>query len=893
MSVESMAKAYEPAAVEAKWYPLWEQRGYFKGDPDSDKTPYTIVIPPPNVTGVLTLGHVLNNTLQDILIRFEKMRGREICWVPGTDHAGIATQAKVEKFLQETEGLSRYDLGREDFLTRVWEWKEQYGGKIIQQLRTLGTACDWERERFTLDEGLSNAVQDVFVTLYEKGLIYRGHRIINWCPKSRTALSDEEVIHKEKKGKLWHFRYPLTDGSGHVTVATTRPETMLGDTAVAVHPDDERYTGMKGKTILLPIVNREIPIIFDDYVDKEFGTGAVKVTPAHDPNDYDMGMRHELPMITVMGDDGAMNADAGADFQGMDRFVCRKAVVAKMDELGLLEKIEDHQHQVGYSERGDVPVEPRLSEQWFVKVKPLAEPALDAVESGKITFHPARWVKTYRHWMENIRDWCISRQLWWGHRIPAYYCAGCGETVVAKSMPAACPKCHTHEFHQDEDVLDTWFSSWLWPFSVFDWPTETKELDKFYPTDSLVTGPDIIFFWVARMIMAGIEFMGDIPFKDVYFTSIIRDEQGRKLSKSLNNSPDPLEVIATYGADALRFTMIYISPTGQDLRYSNEKCEIGRNFANKLYNAARFRAYHGDRTDQWDDLSDLGRSDLRPDDRWILARLNTAVQGATTALTGFHFHEMCHSLYEFVWNEFCDWYLESAKAVLNGDDDRARGTVLRVFDHTFSRILRLLHPVMPFITEELYHNLGFAGDEETVMRAAWPVPLAAEQAAAMGADEEIVSQVASKFDLIRNIRNVRSTYQIPPNQKIKVILVPADENAAAFLQEDPASLAALMTASEVTIATNYESSGSTGTAVGDLATAYLPLAGVVDIDAEKKRLRKQEAELLAFIEKAGKKLSNEKFVTNAPEKVIQLERDRLADLREKIARIRGRLESLA
>lgn len=888
-----MAKAYEPAAVEAKWYPLWEERGYFKGDPDSKKTPYTIVIPPPNVTGVLTLGHVLNNTLQDILIRFEKMRGREVCWVPGTDHAGIATQAKVEKFLQETEGLSRYDLGREDFLKRVWEWKEQYGGKIIQQLRTLGTACDWERERFTLDEGLSGAVQDVFVKLYEKGLIYRGHRIINWCPKSRTALSDEEVIHKDKLGKLWHFQYPLTDGSGHITVATTRPETMLGDTAVAVHPDDERYAGMKGKTILLPIVNREIPIIFDDYVDKEFGTGAVKVTPAHDPNDYEMGLRHELPMITVMNDDGTMNADAGDTYQGQDRFTCRKAVVATMEALGLLEKIEDHQHQVGYSERGDVPVEPRLSEQWFVKIKPLAEPALEAVESGKIQFHPPRWVKTYRHWMENIRDWCISRQLWWGHRIPAYYCAGCGETVVAREKPAACPKCHTHEFHQDEDVLDTWFSSWLWPFSVFEWPDQTKELKNFYPTDSLVTGPDIIFFWVARMIMAGMEFMGEIPFKDVYFTSIIRDDLGRKLSKSLNNSPDPLEVIDTYGADALRFTMIYISPTGQDLRYSNEKCEIGRNFANKLYNAARFRVYHGERTDQWNDLSDLSKADLRPDDRWILARLDSAVKGVTKALEGFHFHDMCHSLYEFVWNEFCDWYLESAKAILNGEDAQARDTVLRVFDYTFSRMLRLLHPIMPFITEELYHNLGFAADAETIMYAEWPLALPAGQSAAMGADEDIVNLVASKFDLIRNIRNVRSTYQIPPNQKIKVILVPTDESAAAFLKEDPASLASLMTASEVDIATNHTSSGSTGTAVGDLATAFLPLEGVVDFDAEKKRLQKQEAELLAFIDKAGKKLSNEKFVANAPEKVVQLERDRLTDLQEKIARLRERLDALA
>ncbi len=892
MNEESMAKAYEPAAVEARWYPEWESRGHFKGDPDSPRTPYSIVIPPPNVTGVLTLGHVLNNTLQDILIRFEKMRGKEVCWVPGTDHAGIATQAKVEQFLKDTEGLSRYDLGREAFLQRVWQWKEKYGGTIIRQLRTLGTACDWQRERFTLDERLSDAVQEVFVRLYEKGLIYKGHRIINWCPKSRTALSDEEVVYKEERGKLWHFHYPLTDGSGSITVATTRPETMLGDTAVAVHPDDPRYAGLLGKTIMLPIVNREIPVIFDTYVDPNFGTGAVKVTPGHDPNDYEMGVRHSLPMINVMNDDGSMNADAGADFEGLDRYACRQAVLDRLAKLGRLGQIDEHPHQVGYSERGDVPVEPRLSEQWFVKMKPLAAPALQAVEDGRIHFHPDRWVKTYRHWMENIRDWCISRQLWWGHRIPAYYCAGCGELVVARSMPEACPKCHTREFHQDEDVLDTWFSSWLWPFSVFDWPNNTAELRRFYPTCSLITGPDIIFFWVARMIMAGLEFMGDIPFQNVYFTSIIRDDLGRKLSKSLNNSPDPLEVIATYGADALRFTMIYISPTGQDLRYSNDKCEMGRNFANKIWNAARFRRHHGDCSLVWNELDSLAQNDLRPDDRWILARLDTTVRGATASLDNFQFHDLCHSLYDFVWSEFCDWYLESAKAVLNRDDPARRTATLRVFDHVFSRILRLLHPVMPFLTEELYHQLGFAGEAETIMTAAWPTPFAPDTAGRLGLEPNIVRLVQGKFDLIRGIRNLRANYQIPPNQRLKVVIVPTDANTQAFLLEDPDSLAALLTASQVLVESAYTSKGPTASAVGDLGTGYLPLAGIVDFEAERERLRKQQSELVSFIDKAQKKLSNEKFVDQAPPAVVQLERDRLADLQEKTARLRERLEAL-
>jgi len=892
MNSQEMAKAYEPATAERRWYSTWEERGYFRADSASEKAPYTIVIPPPNVTGMLHLGHVLNNTLQDILVRFEKMRGREVCWVPGTDHAGIATQSKVEKVLRETEGVTRHDLGRETFLKRVWEWRNQYGGTIIKQLRTLGSACDWERERFTLDEGLSNAVKEVFIRLHKKGLIYRGHRIINWCPESHTALSDEEVNHKEEKGHLWQFRYPYADGSGFVTVATTRPETMLGDTAVAVHPDDSRYADRIGTTVLLPIVNREIPVVADDFVDPAFGTGAVKVTPAHDPNDYECGLRHDLPMINVMNEDASMNARAGTAYEGTDRFVCRKAVVAKMEELGFLAGIDEHVHQVGYSERGDVPVEPRLSEQWFVSMKALAEPALRAVADGKIRFHPERWTKTYNHWLENIKDWCISRQLWWGHRIPAYYCQSCGETVVDRDTPSACPKCAGTEFRQEEDVLDTWFSSWLWPFSVFGWPEEGADLSRFYPTQSLVTGPDIIFFWVARMIMAGLEFMGDIPFKDVYFTSIIRDDQGRKLSKSLGNSPDPLDVIDTYGADALRFTIIYIAPTGQDICYSNEKCEVGRNFANKIWNAVRFRLAQGELSADWEKLGGLTAADLRPDDRWVLARFSETARDVTQALESFNFSELSRLLYDFMWNEFCSWYLESAKAVFHGESSQKAAT-LRVFDHVMGHFLRLLHPVMPFLTEELAHQAGFVAEEDSVMLASWPEPMAPECLAGLGATEELVARTAAKFDLIRSVRNVRAQYKIPVSMRAPVIIAPAQPEDGEFLASDLSSLQGLLYASSVTIDAAYQTSGPNGVAVGTLGSAYIPLADVIDLDKERARLGKQLAETDGFIMGAEKKLGNERFVNRAPAEVVNRERERLVELGETRQRIQEQITALA
>jgi valyl-tRNA synthetase len=885
MTAESMDKAYSPAEVEKKWYPEWEGRGYFHADINSPKPFYTIVIPPPNVTGILTLGHVLNNTLQDIVIRWERMRGKECCWIPGTDHAGIATQSRVEAMLKKEQGLTRYDLGREKFLEQVWSWKQKYGGTIIQQLRSIGSSCDWERERFTLDEGLSKAVQEVFIRLYNDGLVYKGTRIINWCPKSRTALSDEEVIYQEEKGSLWHFRYPLADGSGFLVVATTRPETMLGDTAVAVNPKDERYAHLIGKRVLLPIAGREIPVVADDYVDMAFGSGAVKITPAHDPNDYELAKRHDLPMLNVMNDDGTMNADAGSDYSGMDRYECREKIIADMKELGLIDKIEVHVHQVGFSERGHVPVEPRLSAQWFVRMQPLAEPALQAVVDGRIHFHPDRWTKTYRHWMENIKDWCISRQLWWGHRIPAYYCGGCDHIAVGAAAPAVCPKCGGQAFTQDNDVLDTWFSSWLWPFSTMGWPEETPELQKLYPTQTLVTGPDIIFFWVARMIMAGLKFRGEIPFSDVYFTSIIRDDQGRKLSKSLNNSPDPLDVINLYGADALRFTIIYIAPMGQDIRYSNEKCELGRNFANKIWNACRFRLMQGELSPDWADISDLRPEDLRADDRWILARLDAATREMTEELSTFRYSDLSRTVYEFVWNEFCDWYLESAKAIFYADDATTRRSGLRVFDHVVGAFLRLLHPIMPFITEELYHQMGFIGAGQTIMTAPWPTPFSEEFKAKMGINDRVVAQVNAKFDLIRAIRNVRSQYLIPPSARIDINIVPADAESIAFLQSDLVSLKSLALAASVTVDPNYQSQGPTGAAIAQVGTAYIPLGGLIDVDKELARLQKQADEIQSGIRSIESKLGNASFVARAPAAVVQSERARLAELQEKLNRV--------
>lgn len=880
-----MPKAYEPKDVESKWYPIWEDRGYFKGNPKSGKKPYSIVIPPPNVTGILTLGHVLNNTLQDILIRWRRMQRYEACWFPGTDHAGIATESKVEKYLQENEGTGRDEIGRDEFVKRVWRWKEEYGGTIIRQLRKLGASCDWGRERFTMDEGLSRAVREVFVRLYKKGYIYRGRRMINWCPVSRTALSDEEVIYKEIHGYFYHFYYPLSDGSGYLQIATTRPETMLGDTAVAVHPGDKRYKNIVGKMVDLPLTGRKIPVIADEHVDPEFGTGCVKITPAHDPDDFEVALRHNLDFLNVLNPDATMNEEAGEDFVGLDRFECREKIVSLMGDAKLLVKIEDHIHNVGFSERGDVPIEPRVSEQWFVKMKNMAKPAIEAVKSGKIKFYPERWTKTYFHWMENIKDWCISRQIWWGHRIPAWYNDNTKKIYVGMEEPK-----EGGPWRQEEDVLDTWFSSWLWPFSVMGWPEETDEQKFFYPTDDLVTGPDIIFFWVARMIMAGLEFKGKIPFKNVYFTSIIRDGKGRKFSKSLGNSPDPLDVIKTYGSDALRFSIIYIAPLGTDILYSNEKCEIGRNFANKLWNASRFRQMQGERIEGFRDISLLNISALTAVDRWILGRLSQITGSINNALTSFKFHEASHIIYEFVWSEFCDWYIEAGKQKLNNKDEQNQ--TLFLLDHVLDKILRLLHPFMPFITEEISHQLGYMGKDDSIMFAEYPEPFKKEELVKMGINSDLIQKVEAKFAVVRAGRNLKVSYNIPPSKKVLYYLKPADKGMAEFLKEESASMEALLNAGKFVLDADFSPDGPAPSVVTDAGTIFLPLDGLVDLKAERAKLVKQQTELQKWIKSSSMKLANEKFITQAPANVVEDAKERLAEMREKLARVKEMLSSL-
>lgn len=873
-----MPKAYEPNEVENKWYPMWESSGYFRGNPDSGKKPYSIVIPPPNITGMLTMGHVLNNTLQDILIRWRRMRGYEACWFPGTDHAGIATETRVDRHLRETQGTSRDQLGREEFVKKVWQWKNEYGGTIIRQLRKLGSSCDWERERFTMDEGLSRAVREVFVKLYKEGYIYRGRRMINWCPVSKTALSDEEVIHKEVHGYFYHFRYPLSDGSGYLVVATTRPETMLGDSAVAVNPSDERYKKIIGKMVDLPLTNRKIPVIADEHADPEMGTGCVKITPAHDPNDFEVGIRHKLEIINVMNADASMNEAAGEEFVGLDRFECREKVVRLMQEAKLVEKIEDHVHSIGYSERGDVPIEPHVSEQWFVKMKELAEPAIKAVSSGKIKFYPDRWTKTYFHWMENIKDWCISRQIWWGHRIPAWYHKKTGEVYVGMENPK-----DVENWRQDEDVLDTWFSSWLWPFSIMGWPDDTKEQRFFYPTNDLVTGPDIIFFWVARMIMAGLEFKGEIPFSNVYFTSIIRDDIGRKLSKSLGNSPDPLDVIKTYGADALRFTIIYIAPIGIDIRYSNEKCELGRNFANKIWNASRFRKIQGEVSDGFMNISAINKNSLSNDDKWILGRLSQVADSINKSLEEFRFNEACRTLYDFVWSEFCDNYIEASK--FNYRDEKLKDNALRIFDYVWFSALKLLHPFMPFLTEEVAHQLGYISEKGTIMTAEYPAAVPAANLAEMGISEELVGKVVAKYAMITAARNLRANYNIPQGVKVKYYLKPSTSEYGDFFRAELSSIEQLVKAEKLEVDANFAPEGPSPSIVSDAGTLFMPLKGIIDVEAELAKFARQKEELEKWIAGSRAKLANEKFVSKAPPKVIEDAKKLLAENEEKLCRV--------
>ena len=870
---KELDKQYSPQNVEDRTYKFWCDHKYFHAEVNPDKKPYTIVIPPPNITGQLHMGHALDETLQDILIRWRRMEGYETLWLPGTDHASIATEAKIVEAMRK-EGITKEEIGREKFLERAWEWKAQYGGRIVEQLKKLGSSCDWDRERFTLDEGCSKAVREVFCKLYDKGLIYRGERIINWCPHCLTSISDAEVEYEDQAGHFWHLRYPFKDGSDYLELATTRPETLLGDTAVAVNPNDERYKDMVGKTLILPIVHREIPVIADDYVDIEFGTGVVKITPAHDPNDFEVGLRHNLEVINVLTPDAKI-VDDYPKYAGMDRYEARKAIVEDLQAEGALVEIEDYSHNVGTCYRCGTTVEPRVSKQWFVKMEPLAKPAVEVVRNGEVKFVPERFDKTYFHWMENIKDWCISRQLWWGHRIPAYYCDDCGEVMVSAQEVHACSKCGGNHVHQDPDTLDTWFSSALWPFSTLGYPDDTKELEYFYPTDTLVTGYDIIFFWVARMIFSGVEHMGQVPFHTVLIHGLVRDAQGRKMSKSLGNGIDPLLVIDQYGADALRFTLATGNAPGNDMRFSDEKVKASRNFANKLWNAARFvLMYLGN------DYSYPGLpKDLAIEDKWILSKVNTLAKEVTDNLERFELGIAVAKLYDFIWDVFCDWYIEIAKIRLQSG--AGADTAKAVLVYVLTDILKLLHPFMPFITEEIYQAIPH--DTESIMISKWP-----EYDPTLSfADEE--AQMEKIMDAIRAIRNRRAEMNIPPSKKSKVYVETAFADVFAVGSE---FIKRLAYASDVEIADAFGDLGNTVTIVTNDAKIYIPLGDLVDFEAEAKRLQKELAaaeEKLAFI---NKKLDNPGFVNKAPEKVVQQNRDEAAKLTEKIANLRSSLENL-
>jgi valyl-tRNA synthetase len=875
----AMPTTYDPKTAEAKWSRRWREGGHFRAGRDADKKPFTIVIPPPNVTGMLHIGHALDFTLQDIIIRSKRMQGYDALWLPGTDHAGIATQTKVEQRLRE-KGISRYDLGREKFLDEVWAWKEHYADTIRSQWDKLGLSLDYTRERFTLDEGLSNAVREVFVRLYEKGLIYRGKKIINWDPATRTALSDIEVEYKEVQGNLYHLAYPLKDGSGSITVATTRPETMLGDTAVAVHPDDERYQHLIGKTLILPVIGREIPIIADEYVEKEFGSGAVKITPAHDPNDFEVGLRHNLPQVLVMDESGTMNENAGP-YQGLDRFECRKRLVNDLKEQGVLVKIEPHVHQVGHSDRSGAVVEPYLSTQWFVSMKPLAEQAIASQKSGEgVRFVPERFEKIYLNWIENVRDWCISRQIWWGHRIPAWYCDDCGEITVSVEDATSCRHCGSANIRRDEDVLDTWFSSALWPFSTMGWPKEeSADLKRYYPTDVLVTGYDIIYFWVARMIFTALEFTGKIPFRDVLIHGLVRDAEGRKMSKSLGNGVDPLEVIEQYGADALRFMISTGITPGQDLRFHWEKVEQARNFANKIWNASRFVLMNLD-----GDVDPQPGDNLGTADRWILHRLNETARDVTRLMDQYEFGETGRLLYDFIWDDFCDWYIEFSKLALNGSDPVARRSTLAVLVHVLDRILRLMHPFMPFLTEEIWQHLPGSG--ETISLAEWPAYDAGREA------PDAVREMRQLMDVIRAVRNIRAEVNVAPRKKIELVIKPADAEAERILARNVDYLKRFCNTESLAIDPAASAPDKAMSAVVTGAELYLPLAGLIDIGQEIARLKKELETLNKEVERASGKLANEGFVSKAPARVIEEERAKLRDYTERRDKVKARLVEL-
>ncbi len=869
---KDLAKQYDPKDVEDRIYKFWLDGKYFHAKCDPDKKPYTIVIPPPNITGQLHMGHALDNTLQDILIRYRRMQGYDALWLPGTDHASIATEAKIVEAMRK-EGITKEDIGREGFLKRAWEWKEKFGGRIIEQLKKMGSSCDWDRERFTMDEGCSKAVKEVFVNLYNKGLIYRGERIVNWCPHCLTSISDAEVEYEDQAGHFWHLRYPFKDGSGYLELATTRPETMLGDTAVAVNPNDERYKDIVGKTLILPIVHREIPVIADDYVEMDFGTGCVKITPAHDPNDFEVGLRHNLEVIDTFTDDAHIKPEWGK-YAGMDRMEARKAIVEDLEKEGAIVKIEDYSHNVGVCYRCHSSIEPKVSKQWFVKMEPLAKPAIDCVKNGEVKFVPERFDKTYYHWMENIKDWCISRQLWWGHRIPAWYCDECGEVVVSKETPTVCPKCGCNHLTQDPDTLDTWFSSALWPFSTLGWPDKTPELAHYFPTSTLVTGYDIIFFWVARMIFSSVENMHERPFDTVFIHGIVRDAQGRKMSKSLGNGIDPLIVIDEYGADALRFTLATGNSPGNDMRFSDEKVGASRNFANKLWNAARFILMNLGEDEKAPHIPD----ELALEDKWILSLFNKLTKEVTDNLDKFELGIAVQKLYDFIWDVFCDWYIEISKIRLNSGDEKAAQTARDMLVYIMSNTLKLLHPFMPFITEEIWQTLPHKG--ESIMISEWPVY---KDEYDFSVEEQEMDRI---MEAVRAIRNRRAEMNVPPSKKAKYYIATAHkdtfEKAGIFMQR-------LASCSEAEIGDSFEIDDAVCIVTTD-AKIYIPLGELVDFEKEIARLNKEKEKVLKDLEFIDKKLNNENFVAKAPKAVVDGQREAAQKLRDKIAMIDESIE---
>ena len=875
---KELEKNYNPSEIEGRLYQKWLDNKYFHAEVNRDKKPFTIVMPPPNITGQLHMGHALDNTLQDILIRFKRMQGYEALWVPGTDHASIATEAKIVEAMRR-EGVTKEELGRDAFLKRAWDWKAEYGGRIVSQLKKIGSSADWDRERFTMDEGCSKAVKEVFVNLYNKGQIYKGERIINWCPKCLTSISDAEVEYEDQAGHFWHLRYPLSDGSGYIQMATTRPETMLGDTAVAVNPDDERYKDMVGKTVILPIVHREIPIIADEYVEMEFGTGVVKITPAHDPNDFEVGLRHKLPVINVMTEDAKI-VDDYPKYAGMDRYEAREAIVKDLEAEGALVKIEDYSHNVGTCYRCHTTVEPRVSKQWFVKMKELAEPAIEAVKKGDTRFVPEHFDKTYFHWLEGIKDWCISRQLWWGHRIPAFYCDECGEMVVTKEDSAVCPKCGK-PMRQDPDTLDTWFSSALWPFSTLGWPEKTPELEYFYPTDVLVTGYDIIFFWVVRMMFSGLEHMGEVPFKNVLIHGLVRDSQGRKMSKSLGNGIDPLEVIDKYGADALRLTLVTGNAPGNDMRFYWERVEASRNFANKVWNASRFIMMNLDKAE----AKAVSLDELTPADKWILSKLNTLAKDVTENMENFDLGVAVGKIYDFIWEEFCDWYIEMVKPRLYNDEDTTKAAALYTLKTVLIESLKLLHPYMPFITEEIFCNLQ--DEEESIMISNWPVY---KEEFSFPVEENAIETIK---EAVRGIRNTRTSMNVAPSRKAKVYVVSAEESLRSIFENGRVFFAALGYASEVIVQDNKNGIDSDAVSVViPNGTIYMPFAELVDIAKEIERLENEEKRLNGELARVNGMLSNERFVSKAPAAKLQEEKDKLEKYTQMMEQVKERLSHL-